>query len=85
VKHAGPVALATIVPLLDELRVVDGLIEKSPGTFYRRSRAFLHFHEDPTGIYADVRLHPDGDFTRLRATTATEQRRLLRQVRATLR
>ena len=26
-----------------------GLAERSRGVFYRRSRAFLHFHEDPAG------------------------------------
>ena len=34
---------------------LDGLTERTPGTFYRRSRAFLHFHADPAGIFADVR------------------------------
>jgi hypothetical protein len=85
VKHAGPAALATIEPLLDQLRGVDGLVEKKPGTFYRRSRAFLHFHEDPTGMYVDVRLDLDADFTRLRVTTGTEQKRLLRAVRSAVR
>ena len=32
------------------------------GVFYRRSHAFLHFHEDPTGLHADVRF--DEDFER---------------------
>jgi hypothetical protein len=85
-KHAGPTALESIAPLLTELRALDGLVEKSPGTFYRRSRAFLHFHEDPTGVYADVRLDPDADadFERQRATAA-EQKRLVQAVRTALR
>jgi hypothetical protein len=70
--------------LLAQLRGVEGLVEKSTGTFYRKSRAFVHFHEDPTGLYADVRLEADGDFTRLRVTTAAEQKRLMREVRTTL-
>jgi hypothetical protein len=84
-KHAGPAALEAMEPLLAQLRTIDGLTEKSPGTFYRRSRALLHFHEDPTGMYADVRLAPDADFERLRATTPAEQKRLLQHVRAALR
>jgi hypothetical protein len=83
-KHATPAALQTIEPLLGRLRAVEGLTEKSPGTFYRRSRAFLHFHEDPTGMYADVRLHEEADFERLRVTTAVEQDTLVREVLAAL-
>ena len=46
-KHAGPSALAEMDALLGELRKLEGLTERRPGVFYRRSRAFLHFHEDP--------------------------------------
>ena len=63
-KHAGPDALAQIEPLLDDLRRMPALVEKSPGTFYVSSKAFLHFHEDPAGLFADVRI--DGDFVRFR-------------------
>jgi hypothetical protein len=63
---------------LTALRKLPGLQEKSRGVFYRRSRAFLHFHEDPTGLYADLR---DGEeFERIRVTTATERNHLLRRV-----
>jgi hypothetical protein len=80
VKHASPAALDRLDPLLETLRAVPGLREKSRGVFYRGSRAFLHFHEDPAGMFADVRL--DGaDFVRLRVTTKTEQRTLLSRVR----
>ncbi len=74
-KHAGATALATIEPLLMELRKLDGLVEKSPGVFYRKSVAFLHFHEDPAGMFADVR--GDGEWQRLPVNTAAERRRLL--------
>jgi hypothetical protein len=81
-KHAGPEALDRLEPLLTTLRTLTGLREKSRGTFYRGSRAFLHFHEDPAGLFADVRL--DVEFERLRVTTAREQDRLLRRVRVVL-
>jgi hypothetical protein len=81
VKHAGPSALAGVDGLLAELRAVDGLAERKPGIFYRRSRAFLHFHEDPTGLYADVRLDAAADFTRIRVSTEGEQSNLLDEVR----
>jgi hypothetical protein len=78
-KHAGPSALDQLDGLLDELRDLPGLREKGRGVFYRGSRAFLHFHEDPSGLFADVRL--DGDFERMRVTTAEEQGLLLRRIR----
>ncbi len=84
-KHAGPAALDTVQPLLAQLRLIEGLTERKPGTFYRKSRAFLHFHEDPSGMYVDVRLNPAGDFVRQRVSTAAEQQRLVRQVGAALR
>jgi hypothetical protein len=81
VKHATPAALDRLEPLLAALRGLEALREKSRGTFYRGSRAFLHFHEDPAGLFADVRL--DGaEFARRRVSTQAEQRALLRAVRA---
>lgn len=54
-RHAGSDALDGLEPLLRDLRAVPGLLERSRGVFYRGSRAFLHFHEDPAGVYADLR------------------------------
>ena len=31
------------------------MVEKKRGVFYFKSRAFLHFHEDPKGMFADIR------------------------------
>ncbi len=83
-KHAGAEALDGLDPLLAELRSFPALVERKRGVFYRGSRAFLHFHEDRTGMYADVRLERDDDFTRLRVSTRAERTRLLRAVRASL-
>jgi hypothetical protein len=79
VKHVTPAGLDELEEVLSDLRQVDGLTEKKRGVFYRGSRAFLHFHEDPTGMYADVRV--DTEFERLRVTTKAERRRLLSVVR----
>jgi hypothetical protein len=79
VKHAGAQALDDLEPLLVALREVPGLREKSRGTFYRGSRAFLHFHEDPAGLFADVRI--DTEFERVRVTSRQERQLLLRRVR----
>jgi hypothetical protein len=81
VRHITPARLDTIEPLLAQLRTVTGLVERKRGSFYRKSRAFLHFHEDGDDIYADVRL--DGDaFDRQRVTTKAEQAALVRDLRA---
>lgn len=82
-RHATPAALDRLEPLLRELRGCEGLREKKRGTFYRGSSAFLHFHEDPAGLFADVKL-AGPEFTRLRATTAAEQRALLGAVQRVL-
>jgi hypothetical protein len=81
VKHAGSAALEGAEDLLKPLRGIPGLVERKPGIFYRRSRAFLHFHEDPSGLYADVKLLPDEDFVRMPVNTRAERTRLLREVR----
>lgn len=78
-KHAGAAALEEIGPLLAEIRKRPRLREKSPGSFYAKSKAYLHFHEDPAGMFADVKLD-FVEFTRMRATTAKEQKALLAKI-----
>jgi hypothetical protein len=80
VKHVSAQGLDELDDVMRQLRAVDGLTEKKRGVFYRGSRAFLHFHEDPSGLYADVRL--DAEFERVRVTTKAERRRLMSLVRA---
>jgi hypothetical protein len=78
-RHAGSDALGRLAPLIEGLRVTAGLVEKKPGVLYRNSKAFLHFHEDPSGLYADVRVHEG--FERWRVETAKERNALLSLVR----
>jgi len=83
-KHAGQQTLRELAPLLSKIRAHAALVERTPGSFYWKSRGHLHFHEDPSGTYADLKL--DGDvFTRVRATTAREQARLLTLLAKSLR
>ena len=82
-RHAGGEALDRLEPVLGALRDLPGLREKSRGTFSRGSRAFLHFHEDPTGLFADVRFADD--FERVEVTTAAQQRTFVRDIRKALR
>jgi hypothetical protein len=81
-KHATAVALDRLEPLLSSLRKLDGLRERSRGTFYWKSKAFLHFHEDPAGLFADLKV--DGDWLRLEVNTAAQRRGLVRTARATI-
>ena len=74
-KHAGPATLTRLEALLALLRLRPGLIERRPGVFYRRGRAFLHFHEDPAGLFADFR--PGDDWDRMPVNDAMEHVRLI--------
>jgi hypothetical protein len=82
VKHAGPEAIARLAPVIAALRTLAPLRERSPGSFYRGSKAFLHFHEDAAGDFADVKVADDWE--RARVVTAQERASLLRRVRALL-
>ena len=75
-KHATKGTLQSISSVLDEFRHLPGLKEKKLGIFYRKSKAFLHFHEDAAGIFADIRL--DGaDFDRYPVNTRAERKLLV--------
>ena len=71
-KHAGPAALDQLEPLLVRIRAAGVLREKSRGVFYLKSRAFLHFHEDPAGMFVDIRAADGSDFDRLKLNAASE-------------
>lgn len=81
-KHAGSTALDRLEALLRKLRTFGALKEKSRGTFYRRGRAFLHFHEHGDDLFADIRFTTE--FERIRVTRAAEQKALFARVRAGL-
>jgi hypothetical protein len=81
-RHATPATFAALADLLTTLRGIDGLAEKRPGAFSLGSRAFLHFHDDPTGYYADVRF--TDEFERFRVTTKREQQALVSRIRSHL-
>jgi hypothetical protein len=85
VRHADQETFELLADVLAALRGIPELTEKKTGTFYRRSKAFVHFHDDPAGPYADLRTDADGDFERVRVRTATDQRQFLARVRAAVR
>jgi hypothetical protein len=84
VRHARDDALDELeADLLPALRQFDVLTEKKRGTFYRKSQGFFHVHEDPAGLFADVKL--DGQqFERVEITTPAQRKRLVKQIRAAL-
>ena len=79
-KHAGPLALEALELLLEELRKIAGLVERKRGIFYQGAAAFVHFHEDPAGMVADLR--SGADFERYAVNTPAEIARLLRAAKA---
>ena len=72
-KHAGADALDRLDPLLADIRALPGLKETSRGVFYRKGRAFLHFHEDAKGLFADLRNAAGADFDRFDVNDPTGQ------------
>jgi hypothetical protein len=77
VKHAGPEALDALADLVAAVRA-RGLKEPRPGIFYRKGKAWLHFHEDKAGLFADIRL--GAEWERFRVSDAAEQANLLRLI-----
>jgi len=84
VRHASAQTLEILEPLLARLRAFDALQERSRGVFYVRSRAFLHFHEDPAGLFADVRAADGRGFDRIKVGEPAGEAALLRHVEAVL-
>jgi hypothetical protein len=83
-KHAGSAALDELEPLLAELRRFAALREKTRGVFYRGGKAFLHFHEDPAGLFADMRDADRRDFARRDITSRDARLSFLGEVRERL-
>ena len=83
-KHAGAAALDRLEPLLAAVRALPGPVEKTRGVFYLKSKAFLHFHEDPAGLFADLRDAQGKDFDRIDVTAEPGREQLLALVKSRL-
>jgi hypothetical protein len=79
-KHAGPEALDALDDFLAKLRTLEGMRERKRGVFYRKGRAFLHFHEDPGGLFAHIRW--ETGWKRIEVTRAAQRATLLSRIRA---
>lgn len=82
-RHAGEVALDRLEPLLDAIRhACPELRERKRGAFYRGGVGWLHFHEDPAGMFADLKL--DGDWIRFAVNSQRDRTALLRRLKSSL-
>lgn len=77
-RHARDEDLDKLEDVLAELRRLPGPVEKKRGVFYLKSKAFLHFHEDPAGLFADIRDPSGADFDRIEVTGPDGRAELLR-------
>jgi hypothetical protein len=78
VRHARADALEQLVDLLTPLRGIESLRERTPGSFYHKSSSCLHFHEDPSGLFADLKV--GRAFERFEVTTLAQRQELLGRV-----
>ena len=83
-RHARDQDLDRLEDLLGELRALPAIVEKKRGVFYLKGRAFLHFHEDPKGLFADLREAAGADFERLDVTDPAGRAALLALARQRL-
>lgn len=74
-KHANAAVLHGLSDLLQQIRAKEGIREKKFGIFYRNSKSFLHFHEDPAGLFAD--LNAGANFARYPVNSQAEWKALL--------
>ena len=79
-RHARDEDLDRVEPLLAQIRTCPALKEKKRGVFYLKGRSFLHFHEDPKGMFADVGV--GAGFVRLKVDEPAGAEALLAHVAA---
>jgi hypothetical protein len=77
-KHAGSASLDRLESLLEAVRKQPRLKEKKRGTFYLKTKAMLHFHEEPAGLFADLWMGED--WKRMPVNTSAEYETLLNEL-----
>ena len=73
-KHACPAASNALADLVAAIRA-RGVKEPRPGVFYRKGKAWLHFHEDAQGLFADIRV--SAEWERFRVSELEERATLI--------
>jgi hypothetical protein len=69
--------------MLEQLRALDGVRERSPTVFYRSSKPFLHFHGRGEELVADLKT--DDGWLRYSVGTKGSQRAVVSDARRVLR
>lgn len=78
-RHATDAALDMLDDLLSAIRKRHpALRERKRGAFYKGGQGWLHFHEDPAGLFADLKI--DGSFVRFRVSTKLEHQHFVRRL-----
>lgn len=75
--HADNAALARLLPLLRQLRVVPGVREMGPGIFCLKGSAFIHFHDEAGVLFADLKRASGSGFDRYPVDAPPGQRKLI--------
>jgi hypothetical protein len=70
--------LETITPLINFLRSYDVLEEAGDSKFLLKGRDFIHFHDDPDGLWADAILSKGR--VRVSVSSASEQGDLMEKI-----
>ena len=83
-RHARAEDLDRIEPLLVRLRELGVLKERKRGCFYFKGKGFVHFHEDPKGMFADIRQAESRDDRRMKVDAPREQDALFAQAKRVL-
>jgi hypothetical protein len=82
-RHATDAALDRLDELLQQVRRRHpGLKERTRGAFYRGGQGWLHFHEDPAGLFADLKICRA--WSRQPVNSAAERKVLLGRLARTL-
>ena len=83
-RHATTAALDRLDGLLQAVRRQHPeLKERKRGAFYRGGAGWLHFHEDPAGLFADLKA--GSAWARFPVNSAAERTTLLARLARTLR
>ncbi len=83
-RHARDQDLDRIDDLLAQVRTLPRIVEKKRGVFYLKSKGFLHFHEDPKGMFADLTGADGRGFDRIDVTEPAGQAELMAMASARL-
>jgi len=81
-RHALPATIDALKETLDAVRARPELRERKHGTFYRKAAGFLHIHEAPAGLFADVK--GAGGWERMQVDTPEQRQALLDRIEAIL-